>query len=43
MKIEELSAENKVKLIIAEQIVIFKEKGEFEPLKKRLDMLNLES
>lgn len=41
MKIEDLSAENKIKLIIAEQIVILKEKSDFENVEKRLDMLDL--
>ncbi len=41
MRIEDLSAENKIKLIIAEQIVILKEKSDFENVEKRLDMLHL--
>ena len=41
MRIEDLSAENKIKLIIAEQIVILKEKSDFENVEKRLDMLDL--
>lgn len=41
MRIEDLSAENKIKLIIAEQIVILKEKQDFESVEKRLNMLDL--
>ena len=41
MRIEDLSAENKIKLIIAEQIVTFKEKKDFEMVEKRLNMLDL--
>lgn len=41
MDIENLSAENKLKLVIAEMIVINKQKGDFETMLKRLDMLCL--
>ena len=41
MDIENLSAENKIKLIIAEQVVILKEKQDFESVEKRLNMLDL--
>jgi hypothetical protein len=41
MKIENLSAENKIKLIIAEQVVVLKEKQDFESVEKRLNMLDL--
>jgi hypothetical protein len=41
MKIENLSAENKIKLIISEQALVFKEKQDFESLEKRLNMLDL--
>lgn len=41
MKIENLSAENKIKLIIADQIVTLKEKRDFESVEKRLNMLDL--
>jgi hypothetical protein len=41
MKIENLSAENIIKLIIAEQAVVFKEKQDFESIEKRLNMLDL--
>ena len=41
MEIKSLSAENKIKLIIAEQVVILKEKSDFENVEKRLDMLDL--
>jgi hypothetical protein len=41
MKIENLSAENKIKLIIAEQVVVLKEKQDFESVEKRLNMLGL--
>ena len=41
MIIENLSAENKIKLIIADQIVIFKEKLNFKSVEERLNMLDL--
>ena len=41
MSIENLSAENKIKLIIADQIVIFKEKQDFKSVEKRLNMFDL--
>ena len=41
MKIENLSVENKIKLIIAEQTLMFKEKQDFESVEKRLNMLDL--
>ena len=41
MNIENLSADNIIKLIIAEQIVVLKEKQDFEGVEKRLNMLEL--
>ena len=41
MDIKNLSPENKIKLIIAEQIIIFKENGNFKGVEERLNMLNL--
>ena len=41
MDIKNLSAENKIKLIISEQVVALKEKGDFENVEKRLNMLDL--
>ena len=41
MNIENLSADNIIKLIIAEQIVVLKEKQDFEGVEKRLNMLDL--
>jgi hypothetical protein len=41
MEIENLSPENKIKLIIADQIVTLKEKKDFESVEKRLNMLDL--
>ena len=41
MGIENLSAENKIKLIIAKQIVVLSETENFELLTERLNMLNL--
>ena len=41
MNIENLSTENKIKLIIAEQTLVFKEKQDFESVEKRLNMLDL--
>lgn len=41
MDIENLSAENIIKLIIAEQVVILKEKMDIESVEKRLNMLDL--
>ena len=39
--IKNLSVENKLKLIISEQIAIFKEKNDFKKLEDRLNMLKL--
>ena len=41
MTIENLSSENKIKLIIAEQAVLLKDKQDFEGVEKRLNMLEL--
>ena len=41
MNIEKLSADNIIKLIISEQIVVLKEKQDFKNKKKRLNMLEL--
>ena len=41
MNIENFSAENIIKIVIAEQIVVLKEKKDFESVEKRLNMLDL--